>query len=109
MDLQKFIQRQRVTLTAIIGILSQRQSVFVDKMSELVLRQSSESSASSSEDDELSDFRQENMEFARKMLTSKNQIDKRLINLYKIHKVHQKFDGSGVAVLAASEAVNQKM
>ena len=33
MDLQKFLQRQRVTMTAILGLLDRRQSIFVDRFS----------------------------------------------------------------------------
>ena len=33
LDLRKFVHRQRVTMTAILGLLSGRQSFYVDKMS----------------------------------------------------------------------------
>jgi len=33
MDLQKFLYRQRVCLTAVLGLLTRRQSIFVDRFS----------------------------------------------------------------------------
>ena len=42
MDLQKFIYRQRVAMTALIGLLNRRQTIFVDKFSQLMLRESSD-------------------------------------------------------------------
>lgn len=71
MDLQKFLQRQRVTMTAVIGLLSRRQSIFVDKFSQPLIRESS-NSGETSIDDELSDCRKEDMEFTRKMINSKD-------------------------------------
>lgn len=71
MDLQKFLQRQRVTMTAVIGLLSRRQSIFVDKFSQPLIRESS-NSGETSIDDELSDWRKEDMEFTRKMINSKD-------------------------------------
>lgn len=53
LDLRKFIHRQRVFTTAVIGLLSGPQSRFVDKMSQLILRESSASETSG--DDELND------------------------------------------------------
>ena len=51
MDLQKFLFRQRLQTTAIIALLKGRQCFIVDKMSELVLQESSESKSSSSYDE----------------------------------------------------------
>ena len=55
MDLQKFIHRQRVFITAVLGLLSGRQSAFVDKYSQLVIRESSVTDGTSS-DAELTDW-----------------------------------------------------
>ena len=54
MDLRKFIHRQRVFTTAIIGLLSGPQSLFVNKMSQMVVRESSDTGTSA--DDELDDM-----------------------------------------------------
>ena len=54
MDLQKFLFRQRLQTTAILAILKGRQLAIVDKMSELVLQDSSDLCQSeTSSDDEL--------------------------------------------------------
>ena len=54
MDLQKFIFRQRLQTTAILALLKGRQSAFVDKMSELVLNESTNNDhIADSSDDEL--------------------------------------------------------
>ena len=41
---------------------------------------------------ELSDNRKENMEFADKMTLSKDRVDKRLIDLYKLRRVEENHD-----------------
>ena len=55
LDLRKFIHRQRLSTTALLGLLDGRQSLFVDKMSQLVIRDSSNLDETSS-DEELSDW-----------------------------------------------------
>ena len=55
MDLRKFIYRQRLQTTAMIGLLSKNQSFFVDRMSQLIIRESSNFEDTSS-DNELSDW-----------------------------------------------------
>ena len=63
MDLQKFIHRQRVFISATLALLTGRQSAFVDKFSQLVVRNSTGTEATSS-DAELSHWRKEDMDFA---------------------------------------------
>ena len=88
LDLRKFIYRQRLQTTAILGLLSGAQSFFVDKMSQLVIRESSNLEETSS-DDELSDLQgKDTMDYAKNMTLSDNKIDERLINLYRIRKAH---------------------
>ena len=54
MDFHKFIFRQRLQTTAVLALLKGRQSAFVDKMSELVLQESTEDDhIADSSDDEL--------------------------------------------------------
>ena len=55
LDLRKFIYRQRLQTTAILGLLNGRQSFFVDKMSQMVIRESSNLDETST-DGELSDW-----------------------------------------------------
>ena len=83
LDLRKFIYRQRLTTTAILGLLNGRQSFFVDRMSQMVIRESSNLDETSS-DNELSDWQNDNMDYAKRMVTSSNKVDSRLINLYRL-------------------------
>ena len=53
LDLAKFIQRQRITMTSLMALLSGRQKLFVDKMSQMLIRESSDMDMTS-EDAELS-------------------------------------------------------
>lgn len=70
LDLRKFIHRQRVFTTAAIGLLSGPQSLFVNKMSQLVIRESSDSDTSG--DDELNDLQKSDLQYVRKMIHSHN-------------------------------------
>ena len=72
-------------------------------MGELVLRESSDMGKTSS-DDELSDYRKEDMLFAREMMHSKDGVDQRLISTYKMTKAFQKVKTRAVDIL---EAVKQ--
>ena len=53
MDLVKFVQRQRMMVTSLMGLLTGRQKGFVDKMSKMLIRESS-NWENTSLDDELS-------------------------------------------------------
>lgn len=88
LDLRKFIYRQRLFVTAILGLLSGRQSFFVDKMSQLMIRESSNLEETSS-DAELSDWGNDDMHYVKRMFESSNKVDKRFIDMYKIRKAHQ--------------------
>jgi len=88
LDLRKFIHRQRVFTTAILGLLSGTQSQFVDKMSQLVIRESSNLEETSS-DQELSDPLNQDETYTAKMIKSEDKVDKRLVNLYKVRKAEQ--------------------
>ena len=52
LDLQKFMHRQRLWTTSMLGLLDGRQSLFVNKMSQLIIRESSDSQ-NTSDDNEL--------------------------------------------------------
>ena len=60
----------------------------MDKMSQMVIRESSNFEETSS-DDELSDWGGDNMMYAYSMLMSRNKVDNRLIDLYRIRKASQ--------------------
>ena len=59
LDLQKFMFRQRLQTTALLALLKGRQCFIVDKMSELVLPESSSNHNKSSSDDELNLIKKE--------------------------------------------------
>ena len=82
MDLQKFIFRQRVHTTAILALLKGRQSEFVDKMSELVLQESTENDyIAESSDNELNRItNQISNQSLKTMSSSGNKTDKRLLD-----------------------------
>ena len=87
LDLQKFIFRQRLQTTAILTMLQGRQLSIVDKMSELVLDESSDLSdrASSSSDDELNLIKKKASDKnIKRMIKSSDKVDKRLLNQYLI-------------------------
>ena len=75
-------------MTAILGLLSGRQSYFVDKMSQLIIRESS-NLEETSEDAELSDYKREDMKYMQRMVASKNEVDQRFIDIYKVRKASQ--------------------
>ena len=80
LDLRKFMHRQRVFTTAAIGLLSGPQSLFVNKMSQLIIRESSASETSG--DDELNDKQKSDLQYVRKMIHSRNRVDKRFLKFY---------------------------
>ena len=104
MDLRKFIHRQRVFTTAIIGLLSGPQSLFVNKMSQMVVRESSDTGTSA--DDELDDMQKEDVLYVRKMILSQGKVDNRLLNLYKLRKADKTGDFIEIDDLKA-EMLNQ--
>lgn len=85
LDLQKFIHRQRVSITALLGLLKPRQNHFVDKFSQLIVKEDSADVATSS-GNELSDWAKEKMIYAGKMLTSFDSVDRRLINILNLRR-----------------------
>ena len=84
LDLRKFIHRQRVFTTAAIGLLTGSQSLFVNKMAQMVVRESSDTNTSA--DDELDDLQKTDTLYVKKMMLSQGKVDNRLINLYKLRK-----------------------
>ena len=66
LDLQKFIVRRRAAMTSSLAILTGAQKSFVDKFSQLTIRESSDMMNTTSETD-LSDWKREDMNFVSKM------------------------------------------
>ena len=70
LDLEKFMIRQRIQTNALIGLLNNQQSKFLDRMSQLVIRESTDNHETTSADSELSDCERDNMDYARRMAYS---------------------------------------
>ena len=68
LDLRKFVHRQRVFTTAAIGLLTGAQSLFVNKMAQMVIRESSDTNTSA--DDELDDMQKTDTLYVKKMMLS---------------------------------------
>ena len=60
MDLRKFVLRQRITMNALLGLLTGPQSHFIDKTSSMVVRESS-NFEETSEDEQLDDVTRETL------------------------------------------------
>ena len=74
LDLAKFFHRQRVQTHAILALLTGKQSYLVEKMSNLIIRESSDFS-NTSFDSELSNWEHENPQIYRKMTASTDKVD----------------------------------
>ena len=77
-----------------MGTLAQMtgaQTFLIDKMSELVIRESSESSETSLDEEfDNIDYLSVKVADLKKMTTSKNLTDRRLINSYLLNQAHKK-------------------
>ena len=89
LDLQKFIHRQRLWTTSMLGLLTGRQSLFVNKMSQMIIRESSDSEHTS-DDDELNGEQNDDVNEIHKMVSSAGKVDKRFIDLFKVRRADQK-------------------
>ena len=76
-----------------MGTLAQMtgaQTFLIDKMSELVIRESSESSETSLDEEfDNIDYLSVKVADLKKMTTSKNLTDRRLINFYLLNQAHK--------------------
>ena len=82
--MQKFMQRQRVFVSSLLGLLNGRQTEFIDYFSQLVVRESDNSYES--DDDELDAQCKKNMDFIDKMITSRDEVDQRLFKVFQIRQ-----------------------
>ena len=67
-----------------MGLLESRQRFFVDKLSQLVIRESDIEVVGTSTDEELSDVESNVNHFVANMVKSEDRVDKRFINMYRI-------------------------
>jgi len=85
LDLAKFFHRQRVQTHAILALLTGKQSYLVEKMSNLIIRESSDFS-NTSFDSELSAWEKENAQIYRQLPESKDKTDKRIVDIFMLSK-----------------------
>ena len=80
LDLEKFLFRQRLIITALLGLLKGHQTAFIDRLSRVrFLKYISKLDKTSSE----SDAADENVNyFIRKMHQSGSEVDKRLLAMF---------------------------
>jgi len=90
LDLSKFVHRQRVTSNALQALLTCSQMAFVDKMSRLLIHESSHNE-DTSEDGELDKESAQVSEKAREVVLSKDCVDERLVDVYRVRKVNEEF------------------
>ena len=85
MDLVKFLYRQRLTSFATMATLDGRQQFIVDKMSTMIIRESSDLDESSEDDFELDQTNVLDIEqHSRTIFASTNDIDRRLVSAYQV-------------------------
>ena len=71
-----------------MGLLAGRQRVFADKLSQLVIRESSNMDETSN-DEELSDVERIQEHFFERMAKSQDKVDKRFVNVYRVRTAHE--------------------
>ena len=74
--MQKFLHRVRLQVTATLGLLSRQQSIFVDKMSQIVIHESTDFDKTSTDEELREDMQNRDLDQAfRQMLKSKEKVD----------------------------------
>ena len=84
LDLKKFLIRQRIALHGLQGLLVGSQQEFIDKISEIIIHESTMDEATSSDDEHLYQSKTNKLDYLESMINSKSQINKRLLNVQKI-------------------------
>ena len=77
-----------------MGLLSSKQRILVNRLSQLVINDSQGSSSGTegrkADGDELNVLELKHLEkFGKKMFKSKKAVDQRFVNLFKVHKAYQ--------------------
>ena len=76
LDLKKFLHRSRVNLSSLLGLLTSKQSAFVDKMSTIAIRESTDFDVTSDDDElESKQYKTDLNLFVQKMVNSTDQIN----------------------------------
>ena len=88
LNLKKFLIRQRISTHAILALLSGKQTYLIGKMSQMIIRESSDFS-NTSLDDEIDYWERENKNYYREVAASTDKVDKRIVDLYLLRKAGQ--------------------
>ena len=76
LDLKKFLHRSRVTFASLLGLLTSKQSAFVDKMSRVAIRESTDFDVTTDDDElESKQFEKDLNLFVQRMVKSPDLID----------------------------------
>ena len=74
--MKRFITRQRLQTTAVLALLTGKQSFFIDKMSQMLIRESSDSEETShEEEDQYGWGKEDSSRCAEKLAKSKERVD----------------------------------
>ena len=85
-DIRKFIQRQHVAMTALLGILSGPQIQLVDHQSKKLINESSVT-ASDCSDSDYEIWSSKTMDFVHKLTRSQSKVDERIMKLYRLQRL----------------------
>ena len=84
MDLQKFLHRQRFIMTSLLSLLKGPQTAFVDKFSQLLIRESSDICCKTTSEAELSDWGKRSIDFVSTLTSSDKRVDQNLLKIFKL-------------------------
>ena len=84
LDLEKILHRIRLFAFATLGTLSKDQSIFADKMSRIVIKESSEDKVESSDRELEKDNHDGVIEAASRLNRSSDKTNKRFLKVYKL-------------------------
>ena len=84
LDLVKFLKRQRLTTFTSLAALDGRQQYMVDKMANMLIRESSDLDEKTESDEELDQEKMQDVErHSRRIFNSNTAMDRRLIRAYQ--------------------------
>ena len=87
LELSRFLKRARLQSTAILGLLTPKQRLFVEKSSNLVVDQRTSSSGTSDTDGEARLAVAKGLETSTKrLIRSSDRTDRRFVNMYRINQ-----------------------
>ena len=104
LDLVKFMRRMRLFTFATLALLNRRQQYIGDNLSTMLMRESSDFDDSTSDDGELNEENEPDIEeHSKKIFMSKDKVDQRFIKIFKIKRRDE--DRKRLKLLANEEQV----